>query len=81
MPTQFFQKVSVVFRSGRGTADMVFAATQIQEKCREQHKDIYFVFIDLTKAFDTVSLDGLWKILTKYGCPDKFVNIIKSFHL
>ena len=69
------------FQSGRDTADMVFAARQIQEKCREQHKDIYFVFIDLTKAFNTVSRDGLWKILTKHGCPDKFVNIIKSFHL
>ena len=31
---------------------MIFAARQIQEKCREQHRDLYMVFIDLTKAFD-----------------------------
>jgi len=43
------------FRSSRGTADMVFTARQIQEKCREQNQDLYVVFVDLTKAFDTVN--------------------------
>ena len=37
-------------------------------------------FIDLTKAFDSVSRDGLFKILPKIGCPPKLLNIIKSFH-
>ena len=68
------------FRAGRGTADMIFTARQIQEKCREQHQDLYMVFIDLTKAFDTVNREGLWKILRKIGCPQKFTNIIRSFH-
>ena len=26
-------------------------------------------FVDLTKAFDTISHDGLWEIMTKFGCP------------
>jgi len=43
------------FRAARGTTDMIFAARQIQEKCREQYQDLYMVFIDLTKAFDTVN--------------------------
>ena len=59
---------------------MVFAARQIQEKCREQHQDLYMVFIDLTKAFDSVHREGLWKILRKIGCPEKFVNIVRAFH-
>ena len=36
--------------------------------------------LDLTKAFDTVSRDDLWKILAKYGCPGKFILIIRQFH-
>ena len=68
------------FRSGRGTADMIFSARQLQEKCREQHVGLYQVFIDLTKAFDTVNRSALWQILRKLGCPDKFTNILKSFH-
>ena len=68
------------FREGRGTIDMIFAARQLQEKCQEQHRDLYTTFIDLTKAFDTVSRAGLWKIMAKFGCPDKFIALVRSFH-
>ena len=59
------------FRKGRGTTDMIFAARQLQEKCQEQKMNLYFAFVDLTKAFDTVSREGLWKILGKLGCPER----------
>ena len=68
------------FRPSRGTADMLFTARQVQEKCREQNKDLFMVFIDLTKAFDSVGRDGLWKLLKKAGCPPKLIGIIRSFH-
>jgi len=42
------------FRSGRSTMDMIFTARQFQEKCREQQRELYVAFIDLTKAFDSV---------------------------
>ena len=48
------------FRKDRGTIDMIFTARQLQEKCQEQNVDLYMTFVDLTKAFDTVSLEGLW---------------------
>jgi len=59
---------------------MIFAARQIQEKCRKQHQDLYMTFIDLTKAFDSVHREGHWRILKNIGCPDKFVSIVRSFH-
>ena len=68
------------FQKDRGTADMVFALRQLQEKCKLQNQDLYLVFIDLTKAFDTVNREGLWHILEKAGCPPLFVSIIRSFH-
>ena len=68
------------FRSGRGTMDMIFTARQLQEKCYEQNMDLVQVFIDLTKAFDTVNRMSLWKILGKLGCPDHFVSMIRYFH-
>ena len=58
---------------------MIFTARQLQEKCQEQKCDLYTTFVDLTKAFDTVSRDGLWKILAKYGCPVKFISIVQQF--
>ncbi|CAM1296650.1 Uncharacterised protein r2_g596 [Pycnogonum litorale] len=49
---------------------MIFALPQVKEKCVEQNMPLYTVFIDFTKAFDTVSRAGLWIILDKIGCPE-----------
>ena len=57
------------FRPERSTVDMIFSLRQLQEKCREQGKPLYVAFIDLTKAFDLVSRDGLFRILEQVGCP------------
>lgn len=37
-------------------------------------------FIDLTKAFDTVNRQALWNMLSRYGCPDKYVRILRLLH-
>ena len=68
------------FRAGRSTIDMVFSLRQLQEKCREQQMPQCIAFIDLTKAFDLVSRDGLFQILPKIGCPPKLQSMIESFH-
>ena len=68
------------FRSNRSTVDMIFSLRQLQEKCKEQQQPLYIAFIDLTKAFDLVSRDGLFKILPLLGCPPKLLSFIKSFH-
>ena len=68
------------FRSERGCVDMVFSARQIQEKCIEQQMPLYQVFVDLTKAFDTVNREALWKVLSKLGCPPTFLHMIKELH-
>ncbi|KAK9401924.1 RNA-directed DNA polymerase from mobile element jockey-like [Crotalus adamanteus] len=68
------------FRKERGTVDMIFAARQLQEKCQEQNCEPYATFVDLTKAFDTVSCEGLWRIMSKFGCPDRFILMVRQFH-
>ena len=68
------------FRKDRGTIDMTFTARQLQEKCQEQNMDLYMTFVDLTKAFDTVSREGLWEIMAKFGCTTKFIAMVRQFH-
>ena len=68
------------FRKNRGTIDIIFTARQLQEKCHEQNVDLYMTFVDLTKAFDTVSREGLWKIMAQFGCPAKFIAMVRQFH-
>ena len=58
-----FPDVQAGFRKGRGTRDQIAYIRWIMEKAREFQKNIYFCFIDYTKAFDAVYHNKLWKIV------------------
>ncbi|BHF82132.1 hypothetical protein SprV_0802526900 [Sparganum proliferum] len=68
------------FRRHRGTTDMIFVARQLQEKCQEMRTHLWSTFVDLTKAFDTVNCEGLWKIMQKFGCPERFIEMVRQLH-
>ena len=36
------------------------------------------VFVDFNKAFDTVGRTGLWQLLRKYECPEKFITMVEA---
>ena len=38
------------------------------------------VFVDFSKVFDTVGRTGLWQLLKKYGCLEKFTTMIEALH-
>ena len=59
---------------------MIFTARQLQEKYQEQNVDLHLTFVDLTIAFDTVSRDGLGKIMVNFGCPSRFVAMVRQVH-
>ena len=59
----------------------IFCLRQLQEKCIEQDQPLYMVFVDFSKAFDTVGRTGLWQLLRKYGCPEKFTTMIEALHI
>ena len=65
-PQQYVnQKLSDIqagFRKGRGTRDQIANTQWIIEKAREFQKNIYFCFIDYTKAFDCVDHSKQWKL-------------------
>nr|VZI06739.1 unnamed protein product [Spirometra erinaceieuropaei] len=59
---------------------MIFAARQIQVKGQEMRTHLYSTFVDLTKVFDTVHREGLWKIMRKFGCPERFTQMVRQLH-
>ena len=54
-------------QENRGTRDQIANIHWSIEKTREFQKNIYFCFIDYTKAFDCVDHNKLWKILKRDG--------------
>ena len=61
--------VQAGFRKGRGTRDQIANLRSIIKKAIEFQKNIYFCFIDYSKAFDCVDHNKLWKILKDTGIP------------
>ena len=55
--------VQAGFRKSRGPRDQIANIRWITEKAKEFQKNIYFCFIDYTKAFNWVDHNKLWKIL------------------
>lgn len=78
--TRILPETQCGFRSNRSTIDMIFSLRQVQEKCVEQNMELYAVFIDFSKAFDTVSREALWSVLKRFGCTDKVVNLVRELH-
>ena len=59
--------VQAGFRKARGTRDQIANIQWIIKKARKFQKNIYFCFIDYTKAFNCVDHNKLWKIIPKDG--------------
>ena len=57
-----------------------FSLRQLQEKCKEQQQPLNATLVYLTKAFDVVSRDGLFKLLPKVGCSSKLIGHKRAFH-
>ena len=55
------------FRKSGGIRSQIANISWIIEKPTEFQKNIYFCFIDYTKAFDCVDHNKLWKALKEMG--------------
>ena len=72
--------VQAGFRKGRGTRDQISNIRWITGKARDFHTNMYFCFIDYTKAFDCVDHNKLWKILKEMGIPDHLTCLLRNLY-
>ena len=49
------------FRQGRRCMDQVFAVRKVCEKYLANGKDVFWPFMDLEKAYDTIDRHGMWQ--------------------
>ena len=57
-----------------------FNIHRIIEKAREFQKNIYFCFIDYTKAFDCLDHNKLRRILKEMGIPDHLTCLLTNLY-
>ena len=72
--------VQAGFKKGRGSRHQLVNIRWIIEKAREFQENIYFCFIDNTKAFYCVDHNKLWKILQEMGIPDHLTCLLRYLY-
>ena len=72
-----FPASQTAYQPGRGTIEQVIALEQIVEKSIEFNNPVHIAFIDFTKAFDSIKLDRLRKLLEKTNVNKKYINLLK----
>ena len=60
--------------------DAIFGLRMMMEKWREGQKELYYVFIDLKKAYDRVPREELWECMHQAGVPECYVMSIQDMY-
>ncbi|CAH1266510.1 Hypp3401 [Branchiostoma lanceolatum] len=68
------------FRPNRSCSDQIATLRIIVEQSAEFNSQLYAVFVDYEKAFDSLDRSTLWNILDHYGIPTKIISMVKVFY-
>ena len=68
------------YRSNRGTIDMLFTLQILIEKMRNSVDEAYLVFIDYSKAFDSVKHHHLFNVMIRMGFPRHLVALVAGLY-
>ena len=68
------------FLADRGTRNAIFTLNMLLERSIEVQKDIYFCFIEYSKAFDKVGHDDLFAILMGLNIDAKDLRILRNLY-
>ena len=68
------------FRRGRSTLSQILCLRRLIEESKLSNRDLALVFVDFSKAFDSVDRDKMFEILKLYGIPEKIIAAIKVLY-
>ena len=69
------------FVTGKGTTEAILTLRNIIEKTvKRQEQQLWLMFVDYAKAFDTVSHSILWKTLIEFGTPKHLVWLLDELY-
>ena len=69
------------FKQGRGCMYQMFSVRQVCEKYLANEKDVFWAFMDLEKAYDTIDRHDIWQMLRVCGVEGKLFKAVPSFYV
>ena len=77
---KLLEEIQNGFRKNRCAGDNSFILDTVIWKARSMHKRIYLAFLDISKAYDSINRDILWKKLSAIGIQGDFLATLKSIY-
>jgi len=68
------------FREHRSTISQILALRRIIEGMKAKNLPLALIFIDYSKAFDSIHRDRMFEILKAYGLPDIIIEAIRVIY-
>ena len=68
------------FRQARSTTGPVCYLKNLAQQARKRRTEVVAVFVDLTKAYDSVDRLSLWQALTEYGFGPRALNMVRAVY-
>ena len=68
------------FRRGRSTLSQILCLRRLIEESNMSKIDLALVFVDFSKAFDSVDRSKMFEILRLYGIPEGIIAAIKVMY-
>jgi hypothetical protein len=68
------------FRQQRSCGDQIFVLRKLSDLALGAQQRVYVAFVDLRKAFDSISRPALWVILRRRGVPEELISILADLH-
>nr|GFA38348.1 hypothetical protein [Tanacetum cinerariifolium] len=58
--------------------EAIHLTRSLMMKYKERQRDMYMAFLDLEKAYDSVSRELIWKTLVDKGTPRRYIRVISN---
>ena len=64
----------------RGCADQLFSLRHLVDLTAAQQMRLYCCFVDLRRAFDSLSRLALWAVLQHRRLPERLIAVLRDLH-
>ena len=68
------------FMQGRSIIEAIDVLRRPMEKYKEWKKDLHMVFIDLEKAYDSITRGIIWDGLKARGISQRYIEVIRDMY-
>ncbi len=76
--SEIFGEIQNGFRKGRRATDSLLVLEALIRKSKREKKKTFLALLDITKAYDRVNRNILWKVMEQMGVPEKLMSNIRA---